>query len=393
MIQDQYDLIVVGSGFCGSVIARLAAEQCHKKVLVLEKREHIAGNMYDYFVNDFLVQKYGPHVFHTNDDKVFKFISKFELWDNYKLHYGVDLNGKCIPAPFGFKAIRLLYSQDEAEQLINSLKSVYVGRDSVSILELVQSTDKRISDFANFLYENNYRLYAAKQWNLSPKELDPSVIGRMPVILSDREYYFTDKYEALPKHGFTHFFYSLLKHQGIDIKLGMDATQCFKFDFNAGTCWFKDEKVTIPIVYTGPLEDLCANQYTLPYRSLYFEYKIFDEKSFQDVALLTYPQRYGYLRTTEYSKLTGKGDNITTLVAFEYPIPYDKHAPKGNEPYYPILTEENIKKHRYYVKQMKVFNNFYPCGRLADYKYYNMDQAVLRGFEVFEHLYNKYWND
>ncbi len=391
-LQNKYDLIVVGCGFCGSVIARLASEDCSKRVLIIEKRSHIAGNMYDEIDdNGFLVQKYGPHVFHTNNERVFHFISRFAEWEPYKVYYGVELDGKCIPAPFGFQAIKKLYNPVEAKDLIERIKKLFPNVESVPILELMNCSDERVSSFAEMLYQKNYKPYAAKQWNMSPEQLDVSVIARMPVIFSERTNYFTEKYEVLPKGGYTAFFEKMLKHELIEISLDVDATKELCLDLDKGNCFLNGEQFSIPIVYTGPLEELFGETQTLPYRSLAFEYKTFEQSDFQEVAILTYPQSRKYLRTTEFSKLTGKAKSDKTVVAFEYPVPYDKTAEIGNEPYYPILTEENMQKNDEYVMALTRIKNFFPCGRLADYRYYNMDQAVERAFEVFDKIKNLYW--
>lgn len=392
-IQDQYDIIVAGSGFCGSVIARLAAEECGKRVLVLEKRGHIAGNMYDETDADgFLIQKYGPHIFHTDEDWICEFVSRFSEWTPYKVYYGVELDGRCIPAPFGFQAIRMLYSERDAEKLIGRLKSHYPDRKSVPVLELMECPDDMISAFAETLYRKNYRPYAAKQWNLAPEELDRSVVARMPVILSERRNYFDVKYEMLPKKGYTAFFQQLLSHEKIDVRVNTDACRFLQFDVVNGVCGKDGEALTIPVIFTGALEELVGDPGDLPYRSLHFEYRSFPQSSYQPMAIVTYPQEHEYLRTTEFSKLTPRGPEGKTAVAFEYPVPYSRNSQRGSEPYYPILTPRNIAKNGEYLAKLGRIENVYPCGRLADYQYYNMDQAIIRAFDVFRSIKRKYWN-
>lgn len=387
MIQDNYDLIVVGCGFCGSIIARLAAEESKKRVLVLERRNHIAGNMYDEIdENGFLVQKYGPHIFHTDEDWIYEFISRFANWYPYKTLYTVELDGKSVPAPFGFKAIKMLYSENKAEKLIKKMKHLYPHRESVPVLDLMDSPDVDIADFANMLYQKDYRPYAAKQWNLDAMELDRSVLDRMPILLCERDYYFDIKYELLPEKGFTAFFKSMLEHENIDVMLNTDACSYLEFNLRNGTCVREGEVLTIPIVFTGALEDIFHDPNPLPYRSLWFEYKTMEMESYQPALIQTYPQTHRYLRSTEYAKLMEKPPRGRTVVAFEYPVPYDKNATQGNEPYYPILTQENIERNEAYTQKLKRITNVVPCGRLADYKYYNMDQAIIRAFEVFQSL-------
>ena len=370
----------------------MAAEE-GKRVLILERRNHIAGNMYDeYDENGFLIQKYGPHIFHTDEEWIVKFLTRFAQWLPFKLFYGVQLDGKCIPAPFGFKAIDLLYAEEEAADLKRRLKASYPDRDGVPILDLLENPDKKIAAFAEMLYRKNYQPYAAKQWALEPRQLDPSVIARMPVILSDRTNYFNTEYEMIPKEGFSSFFKAMLQHEKIDIQLNTDARDLLQFDMEQGICMMNSERLTVPVVYTGALEDLFSCEDSpLPYRSLHFDYQTMEKDSYQPMFLVTYPQTYDYLRTTEFSKLMPKSPKGKTVVAFEYSVPYDKHAKKGNQPYYPILTKENIAQNNRYLAGLGKIPNVFPCGRLADYKYYNMDQVVIRAFDVFHQIQDSFW--
>lgn len=391
-IQDDYDLIVVGSGFCGSIIARLAAEECSKRVLILERRNHIAGNMYDHLdENGFIVHDYGPHIFHAEEDHIVGFVRRFAEWNPYRLRYGVEIDGKYTTAPFGFQAIRQMYPESKAEILIECLKKNFRGRDSVPIFELFSHPEQLLASFANDLYEKDYRPYAAKQWNLDPSELDPSVIARMPVILSDRVHYFNTKYEILPKDGYTKFFEAMLSHPLIDVRLNTDACEFLNFDLEKKGIFYGDTKIQDPVVFTGALADIFDKENPLPYRSLYFRYVTMDMEGYQPVAIMTYPQTHDYIRTTEYSKFSNNTPKDKTVVAFEYSVYFQKGAAVGNEPYYPILTQENIQRNAYLTEKAKVFKNLIPCGRLADYKYYNMDQAVLRAFETFSALKQRYW--
>lgn len=389
-----YDLIVVGSGFCGSVVSDLAAKK-GKRVLVLEKRNHIAGNMYDQWdSNGILVQKYGPHIVHTSNERVHDYLLSKGDWFDYTLYYGVDIDGKCLSAPFGFHTADHFYDFDRAEALKRQLASCYQGSDSVPILELLASGDPDIRSFANMLYEKNYLPYALKQWRLKPEELQNEIIGRMPIILSDRQNYFTDTYEMLPKKGFSVFFQGLLNSPNIDVELNIDATTRLRLDDDKRAILFDGCRINVPVVYTGTLEKILLGRVgVLPYRSLRFEYRQFSQPRYQERALVTYPQRFEYLRTSDYNQLAELPSASNTTVSFEYPIPYAPLEDYSAEPYYPVLTSESVHKNQELIERASRFENFFPCGRLADFRYYNMDQAIERAFEVFNVLCRKYWGD
>lgn len=384
-----YDIIVVGSGFCGSTIAALAAQE-GKKVLLLEKRNVISGNMYD--VKDErgeIVQLYGPHVFHTNNQKVYEFVTSVGSWHDITIYYGVDIDGETLSAPFGFHTIDKFYPAEVAERIKKKLPAAYPGRDSAPVMELLESNDPDIADFAKKLYEKNYKPYALKQWQLKPEDLDPSVIGRLPVIFSDRQTYFTDKYACLPDEGFTEYFEELLDNENIHVKVNCDADEYFDFDFETGRVTKDGETIAIPIVYSGPIDYLVHRKNILPYRTLYFEYKKYDQTFYQDKTVKTYPQRYDYLRTTEFNYFMKEPIKDYTVVAYEYPKEYDPENPEL-EPYYPILTEKNMELYNSIKKETGNIPNLFLCGRLADYKYYNMDQAVERAFEVYDEVKKQY---
>lgn len=380
-----YDIIVVGSGFCGSVIANLAAND-GKRVLVVEKRHHIAGNMYDYRdTNGVLVQKYGPHVFHTNDREVAEYLLSLDEWRNFQFTYAVNLDGETITAPFGFATIDHYYDNASAKEIKDHLLNEYPNQDSVVITELLKNQDPLISSFANLLYEKNYLPYALKQWQLPPSELTEEIIGRMPVRLSDIEPYFQEKYQMLPKHGFTHLFERMLDSPNIDVALNVDAIEHIALNEKRGEIIIDGQVVNVPLVYTGPLENLILGKTgVLPYRSLRIEFEQIEQPSYHDQAVVTYPKEPEYLRTTDYAKFTEDASDQGTTVAFEYPTPYDPDSEYGYEPYYPILTEDSVKANRLLQEKATHYAALIPCGRLADFHYYNMDKAIRRAFEVYE---------
>ncbi|GHU73727.1 UDP-galactopyranose mutase [Spirochaetia bacterium] len=394
------DCIIIGSGFCGSVIARKLAEQ-RKKILLLERRKHIAGNMYDEVdANGILVQRYGPHSFHTNNHNVFEFITKYGKWVDYSLKCAVDMDGVESPSPFNFETIDLLYDKAEAEVLKSRLETYYLAQKTVTILELLGCDDGLIKSYAKKLFEMDYRPYTAKQWGIQPEEIDPSVLKRVPVRLDYTNAYFDDTYQCLPKNGYTHFFENLLDHEKIQVVLETDALDLLKVDADKEQVFFEDEQTNIPVIYTGAIDELFGYKYgRLPYRSLRFDYQTKKVDAFQSAPVVAYPKAEGYTRITEYKKLPPQDVPGVTTVAYEYPIQAASFGEESTtsqaagyvplrrqsdvEPYYPILTDDNIKAYEQYKHDAKKIPNLFLCGRLADYKYYNMDAAIMRAFEVY----------
>lgn len=372
------DYLVVGAGLCGGVIARELAER-GKKVTLWERRGHIGGNMYDYVdEHGFLVQKYGPHTFHTNEKKLYDYMCRFEQWQDYKLTCGAVWEGKYTPTPFNFTTIDTFYPAEKVELLKEKLKKAFSGRDTATVVEVLAHPDEDIRGYAEFLFRNDYAPYTAKQWGISPTEIDPSVLKRVPLRFSYDEGYFGDDYQVMPRHSFTHFFENLLHNPNITVQLGVDALE--RLRIRDGKLMLDGEVCRIPVVYTGALDELFDREYgRLPYRSLRFEWRYTDKSSVQEAPVVAYPQEPGFTRITEYKKLPpqeGRGSSY----ALEYPLTYD--GTDSAEPYYPVLTEESQKQYAQYRDAAEKIPNLILCGRLADFKYYNMDQALERALET-----------
>ena len=376
------DCLVIGCGLCGAVIARRMAEQ-GKQVVIWERREHIGGNMYDYVdEHGFLVQKYGPHTFHTKKKELFDYMCRFEQWKEYKLICGAVWDEKYTPTPFNFTTIDTFFPPEKAIALREKLQNAFSGREFATVVEVLEHPDPDIRGYAEYLFQNDYAPYTAKQWGVSPAEIDPSVLKRVPLRFSYDEGYFDDPYQVMPVHSFTRFFENLLDHPNIEVKLGVEALKhlCVKGE----KLFLSGEEVTIPVVYTGALDELFGGIYgRLPYRSLRFEWKHTERNSVQPAPVVAYPQEAGYTRITEYKKLPAQA-GLGSSYAEEYPLPYCEG--EKMEPYYPVLTAQSQKQYAKYKALADQYPNLICCGRLADFKYYNMDLVLERALSICEFM-------
>lgn len=366
------DALVVGCGLTGSVIARCMAER-GKHVEIWERRDHIGGNMCDYVdEHGFLVQKYGPHTFHTNKKFLYDYMCRFEQWQDCKLTCGAVWDGKYTPTPFNFSTIDTFFPEKKAKLLKEKLKAAYAGREFATVVEVLENPDPDIRGYAEYLFQNDYAPYTAKQWGVSPAEIDPSVLKRVPLRFSYGEGYFDDSYQVMPIHSFTRFFENLLGHPNITVKLGVNALD--RLSVSSDSLLLDGVNTTIPVIYTGALDELFGHIYgRLPYRSLRFEWKYTERDSVQLAPVVAYPQEKDYTRITEYKKLPAQ-NRPGSSYAVEYPLPYQDGT--YMEPYYPILTEASQKQYAQYRELADRIPSLIPCGRLADFKYYNMDQAL-----------------
>lgn len=303
---------------------------------------------------------------------------RFEQWQEYKLTCGAVWDGKYTPTPFNFTTIDTFYSKEQAELLKAKLRQVFEGREFATVVEVLEHPDPDIRSYAEYLFQNDYAPYTAKQWGVSPSEIDPSVLKRVPLRFSYDEGYFDDPYQIMPTHSFTSFFERLLDHPNITIELNVEALDRLHA---ADDKLFLDGNVfDEPVVYTGALDELFGNIYgNLPYRSLCFEWRFSKEESFQAAPVVAYPQENGYTRITEYKKLPVQEVHGTSY-AIEYPLPY--RDGEQLEPYYPVLTQASQKQYANYMALAERIPNLICCGRLADFKYYNMDQALERALRV-----------
>ena len=362
-----YDCIVVGAGIAGAAAARILAEDAGKKVLVLERRSHIGGNCYDEKdAHGILIHNYGPHIFHTSLEDVYAFLSRFTDWYAFGHEVVAKVGDKLIPVPFNLNTLHMVYDKEKADRLEQKLIAAYGEGSRVPIMKLRENEDPDIREIAQYVYENVFLKYTMKQWGQKPEEISPEVTGRVPVLVSYDNRYFQDKYQGVPKDGFTPMFERMLAYENIEVRTNTDCTKVLSFD--GDKIFFDGEVFTGDVIYTGALDELFDCRFgRLPYRSLDFHFEHLDEDSFQGHSVVNYTVSEDYTRITEFKYLTGQKDTDGTTIVKEYPFAYT--GAKGEIPYYAILNEENQALYEKYRALTDGMKNFHLLGRLAEYKY------------------------
>jgi UDP-galactopyranose mutase len=359
-----FDYLIVGAGFAGCVLAERLASRAGKKVLLIDKRNHIGGNAYDYYNKDgILIHKYGPHIFHTNSREVYDYLGQFTSWRSYEHRVLASVDGQLVPIPINLNTINKLYGlnlcSEQVEEFFNSRAE--------KIERVKTSEDVVVSKVGRELYEKFFKGYTKKQWDLDPSELDASVTARVPTRTNKDDRYFTDTYQAMPAEGYTSMFEKMLANPSINLMLQTDYKQVID---------------SIPykhMIYTGPIDsyfDYCYGK--LPYRSLEFKFETIESETFQPTGTVNYPNEQAYTRITDFKYLTGQKHPKTTVV-YEFPK-------AEGDPYYPIPRPENADIYRKYQQLAAQMENTYFVGRLATYKYYNMDQVVAQSLTLFKKL-------
>lgn len=380
----KYDSIVVGAGIAGATVARKLAEEKHKKVLVIERRAHIGGNCYDekdeYGI---LIHNYGPHIFHTGMEEVYEFLSRFTDWYAFGHQVVAKVDGKLIPVPFNLNTLHMIYDKEKADRLEEKLIAAYGEGSRVPIMKLRENEDADIREIAQYVYENVFLRYTMKQWGQKPEDISPEVTGRVPVLISYDNRYFQDKYQGVPKDGFTPMFENMLSHENITVKTGIDCKEVLRFEEN--DIYFENEKFTGDVIYTGALDELFDYKFgRLPYRSLDFHFEHYAEESYQGHSVVNYTVSEDFTRITEFKYLTGQKDADGTTIVKEYPFAYT--GAEGEIPYYAILNEENQALYEKYRALTAGMKNFHLLGRLAEYKYYNIDAMTKKALELADSL-------
>jgi UDP-galactopyranose mutase len=359
-----FDYLVVGAGFAGSVMAERLAAGSGKRVLIIDKRPHIGGNAYDeYDEHGLLVHKYGPHIFHTNARDVFEYLSRFTEWRPYQHRVRACVDGQLVPIPINLDTINQLYGTSyDSFQVEGFYASVAEPREPVRTSE-----DVVVSKVGRQLYEKFFRNYTRKQWGLDPSELDATVIARIPVRTNRDDRYFTDTYQAMPRHGFTRMFARMLAHPNIKIMLNTDYREII------GVIPYKE------VIFTGPIDEFFDFRFgRLPYRSLEFKFETVSAVQHQPVAVVNYPNDNAFTRVTEIKQITGQEHALTTLIT-EYPK-------AEGDPYYPVPRAENAATYQQYQQLAAATDGVHFVGRLATYRYYNMDQVVAQALATYARM-------
>ncbi len=362
-----FDWLIVGAGFAGSVLAERIANERGERVLIIDRRDHVGGNAFDYYNEDgLLVHRYGPHIFHTNAQRIFSYLSRFTEWRPYEHRVLADINGQLLPVPINLDTVNKLYglalTSDELEAFFQARAE--------AIDPIRTSEDVVVARVGRDLYEKFFRGYTRKQWGLDPSQLDKAVTSRVPVRTNRDDRYFTDRFQAMPKHGYTAMFRRMLQHRKIQVLLQAD---------------YREVRAVIPhrrVIFTGPIDEYFSYRFgRLPYRSLRFEHMTKRQSQFQPVGVVNYPLDRDYTRITEYKYLTGQHHPWTALT-YEYP------TDKG-DPYYPVPRAENQALYKLYEDLARAVDDVWFVGRLATYRYYNMDQVVGQALATFEEIERK----
>jgi UDP-galactopyranose mutase len=359
-----FDYLIVGAGFAGSVLAERLATELGKLVLVIDRRPHIGGNAYDHHDDHgVLIHRYGPHIFHTNSTEVYEYLSRFTEWRTYQHRVLASVDGQLVPIPINLDTINRLYGLSLTAM---ELEDFFAAR-AEKVDHVRTSEDVIVARVGRELYEKFFRNYTRKQWGLDPSELDASVTARIPIRTNRDDRYFGDRYQVMPLHGYTRMFERMLAHPRIKVMVNTDYREIAQH-----LRWRR-------MIYTGPIDAYFDNRFgKLPYRSLQFRFETHHQRQFQQAPVVNYPNENAFTRITEFKYLTGQ-EHAKTTVVYEFPQ-------AEGDPYYPIPRPENTELYKKYEALAAAESRVKFVGRLATYKYYNMDQVVAQALKTFEKI-------
>lgn len=385
----RYDVLVIGAGFAGAVTAGELA-RAGKRVLLLEKRDHVGGNAYDCPDSaGILIHKYGPHIFHTNDKRVYDYLSRYTRWRDYQHEVVANLpnergEGRLeYPVPFNLTSLETAFGAETGRRLGEKLIAEYGAERKVAILTLRQNPDPEIAALAKYVYDHVFVNYTVKQWGRKPEEIDPATTARVPVFLSRDARYFQDTYQGMPLDGYTTLFRRILDHPGITLALSTDAAE--RLALADGKALLDGEEFAGPVVYTGALDELFGCRFgRLPYRTLDFRFETRKLDFYQSHATVNYTADEPFTRITEFKRLTGQVKPGVTTIMKEFSRAYT--GAEGEVPYYAIINPENTALYRRYAALAGEYPNLRLLGRLAEYQYYNMDAIVGRALALADEL-------
>ena len=391
-MKQNFDALIIGAGFAGAVCARELAERGNCRVLVLERRDHIGGNAYDCPDEaGILIHRYGPHIFHTNNHRVFEYLSRFTRWRDYQHRVVANLPGEGaltgqrmqMPVPFNLTSLETAYGFEQGRTLGDKLISTYGAEKKVTILELRASEDPEIRQVADYVYEHVFVHYTMKQWGQTPEQIDPNTTARVPVFLSRDDRYFQDEFQGMPLDGYAPVFEAMLDHPNITVHTGVDARD--RLDLSGGMIRLDGEPFSGPVIYTGAADELFGFRFgRLPYRSLRFEFETHPVEFFQSHGTVNYTVDEPYTRITEFKHMTGQVNKDCTTTVKEYSYAYTGAA--NETPYYAIINPENNALYLQYKALADSYDNLHLLGRLAEYKYYNMDAIVAQALTLADRL-------
>ncbi len=376
------DYIVVGAGFAGCVLAERLAEVYGRDVRIIEQRSHIGGNCYDERDNSgVIVHRYGPHLFHTDSTEVYEYLQGFGEWREYHHKVVASVDDEIVALPFSFKTLYQTFEESKADRLKELLISKYGEGNRVSVLKLREDSDTLLRELGDYIYEKIFVHYTAKQWGIDASQVDPSVLARVPVLTSYDDGYFNDRYQMLPTEGYSKIFQKIIDHPLITVELNRSALEMISIKENQ--IYLDGEPYGGKLIYTGKIDELFGYTYgKLAYRSLDLQFEVIDKEYYQDFAVVNYPNEHDYTRITEFKHMHPTESDQTTILR-EYPQDYVSGM---NIPYYPMPTDEAHGIYLRYKELADRVSNLILLGRLAEYRYYDMDDIVERALDIYKEL-------